>query len=125
MSIFKFNNINGLFKAHKIFQRQFWTLTKCNDRNSQTSNGIFVNLTCLPVCNKRHFIGFVPDRKDGYKTKLEKSDGENVYTGLKQLKEELKLWTEEMKETLRGDPLLICPPGSVNNLFKKINLPIK
>lgn len=61
--------------------------------------------------SRRNFIGFVPDRKDGYQKQKEETTKEHIKFGLKQLKTEIKLWTEEMTESLYGDPLLICPPG--------------
>lgn len=68
-------------------------------------------MPCTYTYNRRNFIGFVPDRKDGYKTQKEQCAKEHIKYGLKQFKNEVKLWTEEMKETLRADPLMICPPG--------------
>lgn len=78
-------------------------------RNNKLLKPVTLHTTCV---QRRNFIGFVPDRKDGYKTLKDEPKREHIKYGLKQFKNELKLWTEEMKETLRADPLMICPPGS-------------
>lgn len=120
------NNIKEIFKIHLMCQKKLSTLSKYDNRNSQIStNGKTTKSACFLYCIKRSFIGFVPDKKDGYKTQKDGPIKENVIIGLKQLKKELNLWTEEMKETLRGDPLLICPPGSFINIrFDYFNINI-
>lgn len=96
---------------NKLFQRHFSILLtqykKSNELLKQTEG----HIPCIHPYNRRNFIGFVPDKKDGYKTQKEVTKREHIKYGLKQIKTELKLWTEEMKETLRADPLMICPPG--------------
>lgn len=58
------------------------------------------------------------------KDKYEKDPTENVpkkkliLDGLKLLKDEIKLWREEMTEKLKMDPILITRPGEVDIAFK-------
>lgn len=107
----KWNHIvKELVKTNKICQRQFSIFTTHRNRTSVPKPPT-INVPCIQPSNRRNFIGFVPDRKDGYKTQKDDSDREHIKYGLKQLKNELKLWSEEVKETLRADPLMICPPG--------------
>lgn len=52
------------------------------------------------------------DRKGGYDTKIGNiSYTEHVKNGFKELKYELKLWSQEMKELVETDPLLVARPG--------------
>lgn len=102
-------SMKDFFKKNPICQRHFSILFW--EKNTEFLNREAVRLPYTYKYNRRNFIGFVPDRKDGYKTRKEESDKEHIKYGLKQFKNELKLWTEEMKETLRADPLMICPPG--------------
>lgn len=48
------------------------------------------------------------DKRSGYNTNLEIADTriERIRLGLKQLKKEIKLWKEEMKELIEADPIL-------------------
>lgn len=110
LNFLKWNHIvKELIKTNKICQRQFSIFIKHRKRTSVPKLADMVH--CVNPSNRRNFIGFVPDRKDGYKTQKDESDREHIKYGLKQFKNELKLWSEEMKETLRADPLMICPPG--------------
>lgn len=111
LNFLKWNHIvKELVKTNKICQRQFSVFITHRRRDSVTKSAA-MNVPCIHPYNRRNFIGFVPDRKDGYKTQKDESDREHIKYGLKQFKNELKLWSEEMKETLRADPLMICPPG--------------
>lgn len=111
--------INDLIKLHKIYARQFAALAKYYKKDEALLNQSGRIHPCdIHPCNRRDFIGFVPDRKDGYKTQKELTEKEHVRLGLKQLKTELKLWTEEIKEELRSDPMLIAPHGEVDTVFE-------
>lgn len=102
--------LKDFVKTNKIYQRHY-SILLTHRRNNKLLKQAIVQIPYIYPYNKRNFIGFVPDRKDGYKAQKEVSDRENIKYGLKQFKNELKLWTEEMKETLRADPLMIYPPG--------------
>lgn len=52
------------------------------------------------------------DKKSGYKTELPlPSKKQLILDGFKELKSEIALWREEMKEKLATDPLLLYRPG--------------
>lgn len=99
-----------------------------------------VNLThlrvkCSSKCNIQHFLPlpsvcdpsvrsyFVKGSpRDGYSKvdeEIEKmSRTEIIRTGIKTLKEELKLWKQEVKEKLESDPILINRPGEIDIVFR-------
>lgn len=104
--------LNWSKKINRLCQRHFSIISTHHKRNNLLLKHANVH-TPFVICpyNRRDFIGFVPDKKDGYKTQKDLPDKEHIKFGLKQIRNEFKLWTEEMKETLRADPLMICPPG--------------
>ncbi|XP_054733502.1 complex I intermediate-associated protein 30, mitochondrial [Anastrepha obliqua] len=58
------------------------------------------------------------EKKSGYKTQLPlPSKKELIVEGLRELKEEIKLWKEEMKEKLETDPILVYRPGEIDVVF--------
>ncbi|CAD6994449.1 unnamed protein product [Ceratitis capitata] len=58
------------------------------------------------------------EKKSGYNTKITlPSRKELIVEGLRELKEEIKLWKEEMKEKLESDPILVYRPGEVDVVF--------
>ncbi|CAD7085308.1 unnamed protein product [Hermetia illucens] len=58
------------------------------------------------------------DKKSGYKTELPlPSKKQLILDGFKELKSEIALWREEMKEKLATDPLLLYRPGEVDVAF--------
>lgn len=76
-----------------------------------------VNLNSIQSYDRRNFIGFVSDKKEGYRTQKEETRLEHMKHGFGLLKNEFKMWTEEMKEKLRGDPPLLAPEkGNCNHL---------
>lgn len=112
LNYFKWNKVlKKCINSNEIYRRHFSALVKCCSINSTLFNQIAANPDFVQPHNRRDFIGFVPDRKDGYGKSKDLSKKEHIKFGLKQLKTELKLWTEEMKETIRGDPILLLPPG--------------
>lgn len=59
------------------------------------------------------------DVKSGYGEKGEKlSTTEMIREGLKELKGEIKLWKEEMKETFEFDPVMVFRPGETDVVWK-------
>ncbi|KAM7361047.1 complex I intermediate-associated protein 30 [Cochliomyia hominivorax] len=58
------------------------------------------------------------EKKSGYKTSLpEPSKKKMILDGLRELKEEIHLWSEEMKERLESDPILVYRPGETDIVF--------
>ncbi|XP_067630328.1 complex I intermediate-associated protein 30, mitochondrial [Eurosta solidaginis] len=58
------------------------------------------------------------DKKSGYQTKIaEPSKKELILDGLRELKGEIKLWKEEIKEYFEGDPVLIFRAGETDVVF--------
>lgn len=52
------------------------------------------------------------DRRGGYDTRLpELSRKQQILEGLRELKQEIVLWKEEVKEKLESDPVLVFRPG--------------
>lgn len=58
------------------------------------------------------------EKKSGYKTKLpEPSKKQLIIDGLRELKDEIKLWRQEVKEKLESDPILVFRPGETDIVF--------
>lgn len=108
----RWNNIlNKIVIPNGVIQQHFSALTKCHSGNCFLLNQTPIYFDRIPPSNRRDFIGWVGDKKDGYRTQKDQSDREHIKFGLKQLKTEIKLWTEEVKEKFRADPMLLCPSG--------------
>lgn len=103
--------IKCVSNPNRICQRHFSALTKCCHGENVVLSRIAIDPDCIVSHNRRDFIGWVGDKKDGYRTQKEESDREHIKFGFKQLKTEIKLWTEEVKEHLRADPMAFVPPG--------------
>lgn len=58
------------------------------------------------------------DKRSGYDTGYEIAPTriERIRLGLKQLKKEIILWKEELKESIECDPVFECRPGIDNNI---------
>lgn len=92
---------NVLYRNH----RQYSVLTSSYaDRTFLVDKAIQCN-----HIERRGFIGYVLDKKDGYRTRKEVSKKQHIFDGLKQLKTELKLWGSEWKEDFECDPELFYP----------------
>lgn len=112
LNYLKWNKIlKKLVNSNEIHRSHFSVLAKCCNVDSILFNQMSANPDFIQPHNRRDFIGFVPDRKDGYGKQKDVSNKEHIKFGLKQLKTELKLWSAEMTEAIRGDPILILPPG--------------
>lgn len=112
-----FQTWNRLFcknvvQPNQICARYYSALLKCHRKDYVLLDRIVIepNFSIHPS-NKRDFIGWVSDKKDGYRTRKEESETAHLKYGIKQLKTELKLWKNEVKEHLRADPMMFCPPG--------------
>lgn len=58
------------------------------------------------------------EKKSGYKTSLpEPSKKQLIIDGFKELREEIQLWKNEMKERLESDPILVYRPGETDIVF--------
>lgn len=92
-------------------------LAKCLPR-PLTTRGTFD-----PILGSRH-LHVTPirttfwerDKKGGYNRELERKFWKKdvILSGLEELKGEIKLWKEEVKERLQSDPILIHRPGEVD-----------
>lgn len=57
------------------------------------------------------------DKKTGYKTKRPSNESvkDRVRFGLKELKTEIKIWTDEVKDAMEFDPIMASPiPGELS-----------
>lgn len=69
---------------------------------------------CVPIqCVSQRWLFWEKDRKGGYDTSEKVSTLEHLKKGFKELKYELVLWRQEMKELIQTDPLLIARPGNI------------
>lgn len=60
-----------------------------------------------------------PDEKGGYKdTRPRPSRIQMIRDGMKELKHEIALWRQEMKEALETDPVYIYRPGETDIIWK-------
>lgn len=58
------------------------------------------------------------EKKSGYAKNYPIISSKQVLDGLKELKSEIKLWTEEMKEKFDDDQILVFRPGEVDIAWK-------
>lgn len=91
-------------------QRHFSVLCKGVDKKLNTSN-----ISPISV-NFQRYLFWERHRKGGYDTALKVGYLELIKTGFKELKEECKLFAQEVKEYIKVDPLLIARPGECNTL---------
>lgn len=80
---------------------------------------------CKPILiGSQRWLFHESFRKGGYDTEQKASNLEHLKNGFKELKHELKLFGQEVKDLIETDPLLIarpgklvlCPPLSINKL---------
>lgn len=72
------------------------------------------NVHTTPVCK----TFWEREKKSGYKTALpQPSKKKMILDGLRELKEEIHMWSEEMKEKLESDPILVYRPGETDIVF--------
>lgn len=77
-------------------------------QNSLYKNTFQQDLNLLSsVSGRRNIQVWVDDKKDGYRKKDNVSTKQHLIDGFKQLKEEFKIWKDEVKEHLQDDPILI------------------
>lgn len=66
----------------------------------------------------RHLF-YERDEKGGYKdTRPRPSRTQMIRDGMKELKHEIALWTQEMKEILETDPIMVYRPGETDILWR-------
>lgn len=63
------------------------------------------------TANRRNIHVHCSDPKEGYRSGKELSSKQHIINGLKQLKGEIMMWKQEMKEHFANDPVLIYRPG--------------
>lgn len=84
------------------------------DKSLVIPNTTAAFLHTTPVCH----TFWEREKKSGYKTALpEPSKKQMIMDGLKELKSEINLWKEEMKEKFESDPLLVFRPGETDIVF--------
>ena len=84
----------------------------CKTKNVYILPCSYVHTT--PVCK----TFWEREKKSGYKTALpEPSKKTMILDGLKELKAEIELWSEEMKEKFESDPILVFRPGETDIVF--------
>lgn len=125
LHIFKLNKclmhsntkISSFIKTLNVCNRHFSAIQRNHENNKVLLNRVLVGCEpCVNPCDRRNFIGYVPDKKEDYKTMKDETQLEHMKFGLKQLKNEVKMWTEEWKEILRNDPLIILPYGKYTHI---------
>lgn len=67
--------------------------------------------SCPIIINTQRWLFWEKERKGGYNTEIKLSNWQHLKYGIKELKQELKLFTQEVKELFATDPLLIARPG--------------
>lgn len=79
-----------------------------------------INTKCLQVqILPKNSLFWEPDRKGGYNKNFKRvSRKQLILEGLKDLKQEIVLWKEEVKEKLESDPILVFRPGASYFVFK-------
>lgn len=125
----QFRNLKYLLKTItnvNVLNQQFNFSTLSNSAQSRKNPLYSVQ---LQLGDRRTFLGHVPDRKEGYKTRKEESNWQHTKFGFGLLKNELKVWTEEWKEKLKSDVYLLPPRKGKYYLFfssfKQITFNIK
>lgn len=68
------------------------------------------NIKFIHLTNCDHLF-WEKDKRGGYETKSRVSKVELVRSGLKELKAEINLWREEVKEHFYADPVFTYRPG--------------
>ncbi|XP_031624576.1 complex I intermediate-associated protein 30, mitochondrial [Contarinia nasturtii] len=112
------NGFSGFVKTLNVCSRHYSAIHRNHVKNDILLKPIIVCGPYINPCDRRGFIGYVPDKKDGYKTMKEESQKDHIKYGLKALKNEIKLWTEEWKERLRQDPQILLPFGEIDTVFE-------
>ncbi|XP_073950562.1 complex I intermediate-associated protein 30 [Choristoneura fumiferana] len=82
--------------------------------NKVLKKGLNLNNSTPILTNTQRWLFWEKERKGGYNTKGEVSTITHLKTGFKELKSEVKLWMQEMKELAVTDPLLIARPGETD-----------
>ncbi|XP_045527927.1 complex I intermediate-associated protein 30, mitochondrial [Pieris brassicae] len=104
-----FHNCNK-FKVMYNY-RQFSVLRKTND--SRPLLKTHKHIIKIP----ERFEFWERDRKGGYNTKIKTGPLENIKNGFRELKYELKLFANEVKDYFTKDPLLLARPGETDLLW--------
>uniref|UniRef100_A0A1B0GNA1 NADH:ubiquinone oxidoreductase intermediate-associated protein 30 domain-containing protein n=1 Tax=Phlebotomus papatasi TaxID=29031 RepID=A0A1B0GNA1_PHLPP len=117
-----------LARPHGILKVLFQSVRKCRSQIHELSSNcrsptaksevILKNSRCLhtsPISRS----WWEKDRKGGYNfTRASVSRKQMILDGLKELKTEIALWQQEVREKLESDPILIYRPGEVDVKFQ-------
>ncbi|XP_049877481.1 complex I intermediate-associated protein 30, mitochondrial [Pectinophora gossypiella] len=107
MALWKTRVISSLFRQYRYYSAFNRTLNKCD---------LFDNNRLTQVLSHRGLF-WEKDRKSGYDTAHNISYLEHLKNGFQELKYELKLFGQEIKEFMEADPLLIARPGETDLLW--------
>lgn len=91
---------------------------KCSYRILNESSIKYDFIRALSTTRSTNGLFYERDPKGGYKSTEKVSRTTLVRQGLKELKGEIALWTQEMKEKLEMDPIFIHRPGETDVVWK-------
>ncbi|XP_063627900.1 complex I intermediate-associated protein 30, mitochondrial [Cydia splendana] len=106
MALFK----NNLVKMHQCC-RAYSVLNRVLDKRLKLYNSASI------LTNTQRWLFHESERKGGYNTKEDVSTLTHIKNGFKELKSEVKLWLQEMKDLALTDPLLIARPGETDLIW--------
>lgn len=78
---------------------------------------LFTSKSSIHTCPVLHTF-WEKDEKGGYNTKQQVPFKDRMRLGLQELKQEISLWAEEMKEDFESDPILVNRPGETDVVWK-------
>lgn len=93
-------------------------LMKALFRHIRCRNQFDINKVCFHG-TPANYTFFIEDKKGGYKDKRKQpSTTDLIRDGFKELKQEIKLWSHEVKERFEQDPLLVFRPGETDVIWR-------
>lgn len=103
---------NNRTSLANLLNRQFSHLTKKNyDVNNSKNLNNFYKIHTTSILN----TFWERERKGGYDKNLTKTSQKKlILDGLKELKQEIGLWKDEVKEKIESDPILVFRPGETD-----------
>lgn len=112
MALCKINLYINLIRNHRQYSTLCRTLTKTNN----------IKYSKLSLIGSQRWLFHESHRKGGYNTEHEVSYIDHLKNGFKELKQEFKLFGQEMKELAITDPLLIARPGQMFNYIIQLTV---
>lgn len=107
MALCKINTFINLLRNNSQYPALSRTLIKTNNFNY--SKPILIG--------SQRWLFHESHRKGGYETEEKISNLEHLKKGFKELKHELKLFKQEVKDLIETDPLLIARPGKLSLFY--------